>query len=54
MMPTELVLRAVAVRANPITQLAGLVDQLFSRHRGQVFVHDVLNVKSPGQDSRDI
>jgi hypothetical protein len=42
MVPTELVHRAVAMRTNGVPQLADLVDQLFSRHRRQVFVHELL------------
>jgi hypothetical protein len=42
MVPTELVHRAVAMRANAVPQLADLVDQLFSRQRSEVFVHESL------------
>jgi hypothetical protein len=40
MVPAERVPRAVAVGSDPRAQLLRLGDQLLSRHRFQIFVHD--------------
>jgi hypothetical protein len=42
MVPAEFVHRAVPMPANAVPQLAYLLDQLFSRHRRQVFIHELL------------
>jgi hypothetical protein len=42
MMPTQLMLRRVAMRADSISKILNLSNELFARHIFQIAIHDVI------------